>query len=157
MPSPEQLPRVGTVTSSRKQAEGAVLVSSLIVVSLWGYRKLIEPVSGPAPGASKTEPTIAKLIGAEPKPAGTAQFAVAFGFVFFTLSVTAMAAPELATAFAILVAVGYTLSNGASVFTDITNQVSEKTAQPAAKPTAKPAGVPAFIPFDPAHGPQPAK
>jgi hypothetical protein len=117
-------------SSSRKGAEGAVLASSLVVVSLWGYRKLIEPA---AQGRS-TEPALRKIIGLEPKPANPAQFAVAFGFVFFSLSILSMAAPEAASAFAILIATGYVLTNGASVFTDITSQVSEKTAPP------KPAG-----------------
>jgi hypothetical protein len=121
MPQP---PTLQSPTSSRKQAEGAVLISSLVVVSLWAYRKLIEPVTV---NPKSTEPALRKIIGLEPTPATSAQFAVGFGFVFFTLSITAVAAPELATAFAILVAVGYTLTNGASVFSDITSQVSKQT------------------------------
>jgi hypothetical protein len=126
------MPTASVGSSSRKGAEGAILASSLVVITLWGYRKLIEP----AAQANTTEPALRKIIGLEPKPANSAQFAVAFGFVFFTLSVTAMAAPELGSAFAILVAVGYALTNGASVFTDISTQVSASTAPP---PQAQPA------------------
>jgi hypothetical protein len=121
-------------TSSRKNAEGTVLVASLVVAAVWAYRKLIEGSSV----ASKTnEPALRKVIGLEAKPANTAQFAVAFGFTFFTLSIGAMAAPELASAMAILIATGDVLANGASVFTDISAQVSEKTKPPA--PTPAPA------------------
>ena len=139
-----QAPTIRSPTSSRKQAEGAVLISSLIVVSLWGYRKLIEPVAE----SKATEPALRKIIGLEPAPASSAQFAIGFGFVFFTLSVGAMAAPELATSFAILVAVGYTLTNGASVFTDITQQVSKGTAQgptPAPGQSSAVAGAPPTV------------
>lgn len=116
-------PQVPRTPGSRKGAEGAVLVSSLVVAALYAYRKLIEP----ATVAKETqEPVLRKIIGAEPRPASIEQFAVSFGFVFFSLSIAAMAAPELASAFAILVAVGYTLSNGASVFQDITHQVAPK-------------------------------
>jgi hypothetical protein len=127
-------PQTPTASSSRKGAEGTVLVSSLVVVSLYAYRKLIEPATV---GKETREPALRKIIGAEPTPATVEQFAVSFGFVFFSLSVAAMAAPELASAFAILVAVGYTLSNGASVFQDITRQVTTTTT-PAPSSSSRP-------------------
>lgn len=111
-----------------------MLTASLVVLVLWTYRKLIEP----AAVGKASEPALRKIIGLEPTPASSSQFAIGFGFVFFTLSIGAIAAPELATGFAILVAVGYTLTNGASVFTDISRQVSKGTAAPA--PPHKPVG-----------------
>lgn len=120
MPQVPQVPRTPGA-GGRKPAEGTVLVSSLVVLALYAYRKLIEPSTV----AKETrEPVLRKIIGAEPRPASVEQFAVSFGFVFFSLSVAAMAAPELAAAFAILVATGYTLTNGASVFQDINRQVT---------------------------------
>lgn len=113
------------MAGSRKGAEGTVMASSLVVLVLWGYRKLIEPATV---NPKANEPALRQIIGAEPRPANSAQFAVAFGFVYLSLSILAMGAPELASAFAVLVATGYVLTNGASVFTDVTNQVSKQTA-----------------------------
>jgi hypothetical protein len=121
--------------SSRKGAEGTVLVSALVVGSVWAYRKLIEPsaqagqlLGEDIANRQLTEAGLRKIIGLEPTPASAAQFTVAFGFTFFTLSIMALAVPELAAAFAILIATGDVLANGASVFTDISQQVAGTTA-----------------------------
>jgi hypothetical protein len=117
-----------------KGAEGAVLTSALVVASVWGYRKLIEPASSEAAKSAGSSSAIARVIGAEPTPAGAAQFAVAFGFSFMTLAVFSTFAPDLAGSVAILFAVGDVIANGASVFSDVSEQVTETTKAP--KPAA---------------------
>lgn len=114
------------MASSRKAATGTVLTSSLVVLVIWGYRKLIEPAG--AAGTTSADAGLRKVIGLEPTPANAAQFTIAFGFTYFTLSIAAMGAPELASAMAILIATGDVLANGASVFTDVSKQVSGATA-----------------------------
>lgn len=116
-------------SSSRKGGQGAILASAMVIGATWGYRKLIEPAAQPKPHESQAR----KIAGLEPQPASTAQFAVAAGFVFFALSVTNLAAPELASAFAVLFATGYLLTNGTAVFNDISAQLGQRQAQPQAR------------------------
>lgn len=112
---------------TRAGAEGAVVTSSIVVGMLYAYRKLVEPTAGALAPGSESE-ALKRIIGLEPKPAPVAEFAVAYGFTFMTLSIVALAAPAVAGSMAILIAVGDVLANGASVFTDISNQVAGKTA-----------------------------
>lgn len=106
-------------------AQGAVVTSAVVVAGVWGYRKLVEPATAASSRASQPSQALLKIIGAEPRPASTAEFAVAFGFVYLVLSLTATFAPTLAGSIAILVAVGELLTNGASVATDVMDQVAE--------------------------------
>src|SRR5271165_6815690 len=112
---------------TRPGAETAIVTAALVTVTIWGFRKVIEPATAASSRASNPSQAVLKVIGAEPRPANTAQFAVAFGFVFITLSVTATFAPDLAGAMAVLIAVGELLTNGAAVFTDVLDQVKATT------------------------------
>lgn len=107
---------------TRKGAEGAVMVSAVVVSAVYAYRKLIEPHASTPEHESKAHP-VSKVIGAEPAPASLGAFAVGFGFTFFSLAVIATFAPNLAGSFAVTVAVGDVLVNGASVFVDVSDQV----------------------------------
>jgi hypothetical protein len=104
----------------RTGAEGDIVVCAVIVGGVWAFRTLYE--TGKAAVESKSSP-IKELSGLSAHPAHPAQFIVGFGFVFFTLSVIAIPAPEFAKMFAVLIAVGTTLANGASLFTDVNTAV----------------------------------
>lgn len=110
-------------------AEQAVLGSAIVVAGTWGYRKLVEP----AASTLEVSSPVKQLVGLEATPAPAAQFMVAFGFTFLALSLAATAAPDLAGAFAILVGTGALLSNGLTLFSDISSQAA-KPAAPAATP-----------------------
>jgi hypothetical protein len=123
---------------TRGGAETAVLTSAVVVGGIWAFRKVVEPATVQSSRASNPSQAVLKVIGAEPRPANTAQFAVAFGFVYVTLSTVATFAPDVAGSMAILVAVGELITNGAAVFTDILDQVSETSAgEPAGTPASK--------------------
>lgn len=119
---------------NQQSAEKAVVASAIVVAGAWGYRKLVEPLATP----QETSNPVRQLIGLEPNPAPAAQFLVGFGFTYLSLSIAVIAAPELAGAFAILIATGSILSNGAALFGDIGGQV--KTANKATPAPKKKAG-----------------
>lgn len=111
------------------KAEKTILTCAVVVFAMWGFRTLYEMGNAPVETAKAVkEGGIKQLIGLEPQPAHPAQFLVGFGFVFFSLSVIAMGAPELAASFAILVATGTTLANGASLFTDVSKATAGVTS-----------------------------
>jgi len=127
-------------------AEATITVCAVIVAGVWAFRTLYET------GKSGTELTsgakegksLQTLAGMEAHPAHPAQFIVGFGFVFFSLSVIALPAPELAKMFAVLIAVGTTLANGTQFLNDINSGVSTtttlesgSTTQLATKPAVK--------------------
>lgn len=105
-------------------AEGTIVGCAVIVLAVWGFRTLYE--TGKEVKESKSS-TAKELAGLSAHPAKPAQFLLGYGFVFFTLSVVGMGAPELAKTFAILIATGTTLANGAMMFTDIGNAEAEAT------------------------------
>lgn len=109
----------------RTGAEGTIVVCAVIVGGVWLFRTLYE--TGKAAVEVKSSPA-KELAGLSANPAHPAQFIVGYGFVFFTLSVVALPAPELAKMFAVLIAVGTTLTNGASMFTDINTAVGAATS-----------------------------
>lgn len=94
----------------RGKADGVILTSALVVFGMWGFRALYE---------GKVKPGEAKA----------GQFLVGFGFVFFALSVLAIPAPEFAGTFAILVAVGSVLKNGADLAKDVSKATGGKPAE----------------------------
>jgi hypothetical protein len=116
-------------------AEQAVMASAIVVAGTWGYRKLVEPTASTAEVSSPVK----QLIGLEPTPAPAAKFMVAFGFTYLALSLATMGAPDVAGSMAILIATGSILSNGATLFTDVSGQVATKkaTATTAKAPAAK--------------------
>ncbi len=115
---------------STLDAEGTVVLAASVSGGLWAYRKLIEP-GVQATGAEKGSgagATVLKVLGGQPQPASTAEFAVGFGFTFFSLSVLAAFAPELAKSFSILVLTGTLLANGYAVATDTSAQLNTAKA-----------------------------
>lgn len=69
----------------------------------------------------------AQLFG-KGKPPSTERFVVGWGFVFLTLSLAVPIAPELAGAFAALVALGSILGNGAQVGADLETQLHHESS-----------------------------
>lgn len=106
-------------------AEATIVGCAVLVGAVWGFRTLYE-----AGREVKEERStdLKELAGFSAHPAHPAQFLVGYGFLFFTLSIVAMGAPELAKNFGILVAVGTTLTNGAMIFTDIGNATAGAAA-----------------------------
>lgn len=77
----------------------------------------------------------AQLFG-KGKPAPTERFVVGWGFVFLTLSLAVPVAPELAGAFAALVALGAILGNGTQVASDLETQLHHEAKPEAATSAA---------------------
>lgn len=86
------------------QAQSAVTLSAFFVAGVFAYRKL-------------TEHALPNNAG-NPVPQ-TAHFVIGFGFTFIILSLAAQAAPALGGMFAILVATGDLLINGAPLLSDV--------------------------------------
>ena len=105
-------------------AEKAILGSAIVVAGVWGYRKMVEPLATAEPGVG----TLKAIAGMSSVPASASEFAVAFGFSYLALSLIAEAAPDVAGAFAILIATGSILANGQSLFSDVSGQVGAKKA-----------------------------
>lgn len=95
------------MSMNESQAQTAVSISALIVAGTYGYRRLVEPQKGTAPP--------------------TAHFVIGFGFTYIVLAVIAEAAPPVGGMFAILIAVGDFLANGASLLSDLTGTLAGKT------------------------------
>lgn len=112
------------MSSSGSNAEGTIIGCAVVVAAVWGFRTLYE--TGKEVKESKSS-TSKELAGFTAHPAKPAQFLLGYGFVFFTLSVVSMGAPDFAKNMAILIAVGTTLTNGAMMFTDIGNAEAEVT------------------------------
>jgi len=97
----------------KSTAERWVTISALIVIAVYGYRRITEPAAAPV--------TAKKLIGVgQPAPLGA--FATAWGFTFLVVSIMAEASPGLGGAFAILIATSDLLTNTSSVLADVTKQ-----------------------------------
>lgn len=125
------------------KAQDLVNGAALIVSAIYFYRKLIEPAVGAAgssAGPDATEkPTAgephtvagaaAQLLG-QGEVASTGRFVVGWGFTFLTLSLMAPAAPELAGAFAALVALGSILGNGTQLASDLEVQLNRQPTPP---------------------------
>lgn len=113
----------------RAAADRWVTISAVIVLGMYGYRRLTEAASSPV--------TIKKLIGVgNPVPLGA--FATAWGFTFLVLSIMAEAAPGLGGGFAILIATSDFLTNSQSVFSDVTKQEGSAAGSTSASTTPNP-------------------
>jgi hypothetical protein len=101
----------------KSTAERWVVISALVVIAVYTYRRITEPAQ---PGG------IANIVGlGTPVPLG--QFATAWGFVYFMIALVTEAAPGLGGSFAILVATGDVLANAPAILPDITKQEQAKT------------------------------
>ena len=114
------------------QARDAINGAAIVVAGIYFYRKLIEPtIETPAVGGKPRQPkTVAgaagQVIGVGPL-ASTGRFVVGFGFTFLVLSLIEGASPDLAGYFALLIALGAVLGNGAEIAADIEGQLDEKS------------------------------
>lgn len=102
--------------------EKTVILSAVIVFTVWGFRYLDE--MGKEATSSPAKIGLDSLSGLSNEVLHPAQFLIAFGFIFFILSIVATGAPKLAGSFAILIAVGTTIANGVSVFNDVNKGVA---------------------------------
>jgi hypothetical protein len=117
---------------NQENAQNAINSAALVTAGIYFYRKLIEPATAPGASANAGRPGAGSpvdLTGAteqffgkgEAPPAS--RFIVGWGFTFLTLSLVVGMSPELAGYFAILIAVGSLLGNGAQVFEDVGTQL----------------------------------
>lgn len=99
------------MSMDKATAERWVTISALVVLLIYGYRRLTEATSTPV--------TAKKLIGlGNPAPLGS--FATAWGFTYLLVAIMAEASPGLGGGFAILIATGDFLTNSSTVFADVT-------------------------------------
>lgn len=91
-------------------AEKWVVISALVVVAVYGYRRLVEPVE---------QGNLKNIVGIG-NPVPLAQFVTAWGFVYFVLAIMAEASPGLGGSMAILIATGDLLTNTQGITADIT-------------------------------------
>jgi hypothetical protein len=97
---------------SKETAEHWVVISALVVAAVYAYRRIVEPVS---------QGNVGNVIGLG-NPVPLAQWATAWGFVYFLLAVVTEAAPGLGGSFAILIATGDVLANAPAILPDVTKQ-----------------------------------
>ena len=124
-------------------AERWVTISALIVIAVYGYRRVTEAAQ---------KGGVKNIIGlGNPVPVG--EFITAWGFTFLVVSIMASASPSFGGAFAILIMAGDLLVNTSSVVGDIqTQEGSSSTASssgsnplPGTSTTSNPAGEPANL------------
>lgn len=107
---------------TREGAQKAVVISATVVFGMYFYRHLTE-------GTTSVDNGIHQLIGFG-TPANIGRFITAWGFVFLMLSIVAEASPELGASFAILVATGDALANGAQVAADVNKKLGQSSSNP---------------------------
>lgn len=109
-------------------AEQAIVTSAVIVSGVYFYRKLTDPalgkaVAGPVGGSgARAAGALFGRPGTGPAPVG--KWLIGFGVAFMVIAVMASINAQLGAAFAILVATGSVLTNGAAIAAD----VQKKTA-----------------------------
>jgi hypothetical protein len=104
-----QIPATPTVGMSPASAEGWVTTSALIVLAVYGYRRLTETAT------AKVSLKSVAGVGALP-PLG--QFVTAWGLTYIIVSVIAQSSPGGGGGFAILIMTVDLLTNAQSVFGD---------------------------------------
>jgi len=111
----------------KSTAERWVVISALVVIAVYGYRRITE---------ASQQGGLSNIIGQGP-PVPLAEFATAWGFVFFLIALVTEAAPGLGGSFAILVAAGDLLANTGSITADVTKQEQPKPSQSTPPPAKK--------------------
>lgn len=115
--------------------EKAVVTSALIVFGVYFYRHLTE-------GTTSIDNGVKQLLGYG-TPANLGRFVTAWGFIFLTLAIINSAAPGVGGSFAILVATGDVLANGAQVASDVNKKLgTPQTTTPASAITSTVAQAP---------------
>jgi hypothetical protein len=102
------------------QAEKTIVTSALVVAGIYAYRRMTEQPAAP-PITLKQVAGVGQL-----PPLGA--WATAWGFTYLVIAVVAVGAPELAAAFAILIATGDLLTNAKSIFGDVGKQEGQAPA-----------------------------
>lgn len=106
----------------RSQSNDAIVVSALVVGGVYLYRYVWDKANGKLETKtvklSEAE-SIEVLAGLNGQLATPAHFLIAYGAVYFGLSLVSMLSPTAGGGFAVLVAVGDFLTNGLSVVTSL--------------------------------------
>lgn len=100
-------------------ADRWVVISALVVLGIYAYRRLVEPVSS---GAS-----VKQLVGIG-NPVKLGAFITAWGFTYLVVSLIATADAGLGKGFALLIMTGDLLANGQQIASDVTKKVGSSTA-----------------------------
>lgn len=141
------------------KAQDLVNGAALVVAAIYFYRKLIEPAVGgaagasagagaspPAAGAPKTVAGAAAQLMGQGETASTGRFVIGWGFTFLTLSLMTPALPELAGAFAGLVALGSILGNGTQLAADLETQLNREPTAAQAPAASSPTVAVSYAP-----------
>lgn len=108
---------------TRQGAEQTIMAGALLQGVVYGYRHLTEG-TGPAPTSPSN--ALARTLGkGELPPIGT--WAVAWGVEWFTISMLALASPQLAGSFALLIIVSTILLNGKPIGKDVGARLNVNT------------------------------
>jgi hypothetical protein len=105
------IPRAGF---SSQKAEKWIVVSALLTAAIYGFRRLVEGEGTPTPSTSK-----ARAFLGQGTPPDFAQYLIAWGAGYGFLALFALAVPELAAAFAMLVLLVSVLESGGQLATDL--------------------------------------
>lgn len=108
-----------------QRAQRWVLAAALLSAMIYGFRRIIEPVSGNTTSSG----TAAQKLAGTGTPPTLSHWAIAYGAGFLMLSVISLGAPELAASLAMLMVVGELLSNGTTIVADITGLETSGTGQ----------------------------
>ena len=112
--TPTKTPQLGTGMSTGK-AQGWIIVSAIVTGGMYFLRRMVETADI---GTSTSKSKIEAVLGSGAPPA-LETWLLAYGITYFGLAIMAMAAPELAAAFAILVLAVNGINNGVTVAADI--------------------------------------
>lgn len=108
---------------TRQGAEQTIMAGALLQGVIYGYRHLTEG-AGPAPSSPSN--AIARTLGrGTPPPPGT--WVVGWGVEWFTISMLALASPQLAGSFALLIIVSTILLNGKPIGKDVSARLNTTT------------------------------
>jgi hypothetical protein len=130
---------------SRSTAERWVVISAIVTLGIYAYRRLAGDPAQPG--------KLANIVSQKP-PVPLGQFATAWGFTYLIIAVMAEAAPGLGGGFAILVMTSDLLANAGSLLSEVAKQEQAPTIAKAAKQAAAaPRGVTPLEPLQPIqHG-----
>jgi hypothetical protein len=107
---------------SRATAERWVVISAVVTLGIYAYRRLA--------GAPAAPGGLANIINQKP-PVKLGQFTTAWGFTYLIIAVMAEAAPGLGGGFAILVMTGDLLANIGNVLGQVQQQEKQQEKAPA--------------------------
>jgi hypothetical protein len=115
---------------SRGTAERWVVISAVITLGIYAYRRLA--------GAPAAPGKLANIVSQKP-PVPLGQFATAWGFTYLIVATMAEAAPGLGGGFAILIMTADLLANAGNIITEVQQQEQQQQPTTVAT-TAAPGG-----------------